>query len=247
MAVALACVGMLCGKMLTAEYLIRDTFKSFTSMSEKFSKFNKNIGKQFKDAALMGMLAEEMRENGEISDSYKDPKKGKESTKTAKKDWKKIGEQFKRNQAKVKKKFATLSAEDKARLQKKLDRAILIFPLTQEMIANGEIPKPDDKWKELAPKSFKEKPSKEYLEAVKKSTMQSMENMKKVKKKLYSLSDAEVKRLKDNMGSSISNNISYWQKLKMVTSYWDILWFLLAISTAWGLGNGTSSLSRQDL
>ena len=244
LAVGLAVVGMLCGKMLTAEYLIRDTFKSFSRMTEKFSEVNKKMGQQFKDMALMGILAEEMRENGEISE----PNKADKSSKATQNDWKKISEQFKQNQAKVKKKFATLSAEDKARLQKKADRKILIFPLMQEMIANGEIPKPDDKWKELAPKNFsKEKPSKEYLEAVKKSTMQSMENLKKVKKKLYSLSDEEAERLKDNMGSSISNQISYWEKLKMVTSYWDILWFLLAISTAWGLGNGTSSLSRQGL
>ena len=114
------------------------------------------------------------------------------------------------------------------------------------MISNGEIPKPDEKWKELAPKSFKEKPSKEYLEALEKYSVQVDENMKKVKKKLFTLSDAEAERLKDNMGSSISNQISYWQKLKMVTSYWDILWFLLAVSTAWGLGNGTSSLSGRE-
>ena len=254
LAVALACVGMLCGKMLTAEYLIRDTFKSFASMTEKFTKANSKFGKQFQDMALMGMLAEEMRESGEISDPKNNedlkklaPKPGEKASKAYLDAWKKVGVEAKRNMAKVKKKFAKLSKADKARLKKKMERLILVIPLQQEMISNGEIPKPDEKWKELAPKSFKEKPSKEYLEALEKYSVQVAENMKKVKKKLFTLSDAEAERLKNNMGSSISNQISYWQKLKMVTSYWDILWFLLAVSTAWGLGNGTSSLSRQGL
>ena len=254
LAVALACVGMLCGKMLTAEYLIRDTFKSFASMTEKFSKANSKFGKQFQDLALMGMLAEEMRESGEISDTKNNedlkklaPKPGEKPSKAYLDALKKTGILAKRNMAKVKKKLAALSKADRARLQKKIDRALLAFPLYQEMVDKGEISKLDESYKDLAPKSFKDNPSKEYLEALKKYDMQYNENMKKVKKKLYALSDVEVERLKSNMGSSISNQISYWQKLKMTMSYWDILWFLLAISTAWGLGNGTSSLSRQGM
>ena len=254
LAVGLAVVGMLCGKMLTAEYLLRDTFKSFSRMTEKLTKGNNKFGKQLQDVALMGMLTNEMRESGEISDPYKNddlkklaPKKGEKPSKAYNEAWKKAGILAKRNMDKVKKKFASLSKKDKARLQKNLDRMFLAVPLYQEMVDNGEIPKLDKSYKELAPKSFKDKPSKEYLEAFKKYSIQYAENMKKVRKKLYSLSDEEAERLKNNVGSSISNQISYWQKLKMVTSYWDILWFLLAISTAWGLGNGTSSLSRQDL
>jgi hypothetical protein len=253
LAVLLACVGMLCGKMLTAEYLIRDTFKSFASMTEKFTKADKKLGKQFQDMALMGMLTDEMMENGELINPYKNddlkklaPKIGEKPSKAYLAAWKKADAQAKQNTAKIKKKFAKLSKADKARLQKHLDRLALVIPLQQEMIDNGEIPKPDDKWKELAPKSFKEKPSKEYLEAMQKYSMQVAENMKKVKKKLYTLSDAEAERLKNNMGSTISNQISYWNKLKMVTSYWDILWFLLAVSTAWGLGSGSSSLFQRD-
>ena len=96
LAVALACVGMLCGKMLTAEYLIRDTFKSFASMTEKFTKANSKFGKQFQDMALMGMLAEEMRESGEISDTKNNedlkklaPKPGEKASKAYLDAWKK--------------------------------------------------------------------------------------------------------------------------------------------------------------
>lgn len=247
LAVLLACIGMLCGKMLTAEYLIRDTFQSFTKMAENFTKADKQMGQQFRDRALMAILTEEMKENGEIRDANAElGEDGEKASKAYNDALKKANEQYKQNEAKVRKKFATLSKEDKARLQKKMDRALLVIPLQQEMIDNGEIPKPDDSWKELAPKSFKEKPSKEYLEALKKYSMQVAENLKKVKKKLYTLSDAEAERLKNNMGSSISNQISYWQKLKMVMSYWDILWFLLAVSTAWGLGNGSSNFFQRD-
>jgi hypothetical protein len=252
LAVLLACVGMLTGKMLTAEYLIRDTFKSVASITKKFSEVNKKMGKQFQNLALMGMLTEEMRDKGEIKNPYEElkklaPKYGEKPSKAYLAAEKKANKQLKKNLSKVKKKFGTLSAADKERLQKKLERIALIIPLQQEMIDNGEIPKPDNKWKDLAPKSLKEKPSKEYLAAVNKYAMQIAKNMKKIKKKLYTLSDAEAERLTGKIGSIFSNQISYWQKLKMVTSYWDILWFLLAISTAWGLGNGTSSLSRQGL
>ena len=254
MAVMLACVGLLAGKMLTAEFQIRDMTESLTNITKQMSKVGSKMGKQFRDMALMGMLSEEMRESGEITNPYDNEK----LKKLAPKDWskqskeykaanEKARKEFKQNQAKVKKKFASLLEEDKVRLQKKLDRMMLIFPLQQEMIEKGEIPKPDDAWKDLAPKSFKEKPSKEYLESLKKYTAQVSENMKVVKKKLYALSDAEAERLKGKIGSSFSSQFSYWQKLKMVTSYWDILWCLLAISTAWGLGTGTSSLSRQGM
>ena len=254
LAVILACVGLLTGKMLTAEYLIRDTFDNFTKMAKKFTESNKKMGKQIQDMALMGMLTEEMREKGEINNPYDNeeliklaPKDGKKPSKAYQDAWKKVAGQSKQNMAKVKKKFAALSAEDKARLQKNLERIVLVLPLQQEMIDRGEIPKPDDAWKDLAPKSFSEKPSKEYLASLAKFSKQTAKNMKKIKKKLYTLSDAEAERLQGKVGSTLANQISYWQKLKMITSYWDILWFLLAISTAWRLGAGTSAFSRQGI
>ena len=251
-AVLLACVGLVAGKMLTAEYFIRDTFKDFASITKEMSKSGKQFGKKFQDMALMGILADEMRDNGELKDNSKElerlaPVAGEKPSKEYSAALKKSLRQSKQNMAIVKKKFKSLSKADKAQLQKKLERIVLLLPLQKEMIANGEIPKPDESWKELAPKTLKEKPSKEYLTAFKKYNMQVAGNMKIVKKKLYSLSDAEAERLQGELSSLVSGQISYWQKLKMVSSFWDILWFLLAISTAWGLGNGTSKFSRQGL
>ena len=251
-AVLLACVGMVAGKMLTAEYFIRDTFKDFASMTKEISKSSKQFGKQFQDLALMGMLADEMREKGELKDNSEEvkklaPKSGEKASKAYLAAVKKSTKQFKQNMALVKKKFKTLSKADKVRLQKKIERLMLVIPLQEEMIANGEISKPDESWKELAPKTLKEKPSKEYLAAFKKYNMQVAGNMEIIKKKLYSMSDADAERLQGKLSGTVAGQISYWQKLKMVSSYWDILWFLLAISTAWGLGNGTSKFSRQGI
>lgn len=251
LAVLLATVGMLTGKLLTAEYFIRDSARSLTEMAGNLSKLDKNAAKQFQDMALMGLLAEEMLDNGEIKDSSAElaklaPKKGETESKEYQEASQKALAQSQQNIEAVKSKFKKLSSADKARLKKKLERLPLLLPLKDEMIANGEIPKPDERLEKLAPKSFDEEPSEEYLEAMQKNMAQEMESMKKVRQKLYALSDEEAERLKDELGSTFASRISYWDKLKMVTSWWDVLWYLLAVSTAWGLGNGTSSLSRQE-
>jgi hypothetical protein len=250
-AVALACVGLLAGKLLTAEYQIRNVFKSFENMSKEFAKADKEMGGKFQELAQMGILGEEMREKGEIKDNNEEldklaPKAGEKPSKEYQAALKKSFAISQANQEKIKKKFKTLSNAQKAALQKKVERLLLAKPLYDEMVANGEITKPDESWEEkLAPKEG-EKPSKEYLEALKKYQAQETENLKKVKEKLFSMSDADAKRLQESLGSTISGSISYWEKLKMVSSFWDILWFLLAISTAWGLGTGTSDLFHRD-
>ena len=251
LAVALACIGLLTGKMLSAEYLVLDSFKGLPKMFKKMTQFNGRSGKQSQEDAFLSRLKEEMQDNGEISDPYKSeevkkiaPKIGEKPSEGYKKALK---EASKQNMAKVKKKLATLSAEDKARLQKIHSRLGLIFPLWEEMIASGEISKPDKKYKDLAPKNIKEKPSKEYLEAKKKYDIQMAENMKKIRVKLAKISDAEAKRLEGEIASSFANRYSYWEKLEMLMSLWDILWFIVAFSIAGKLGTGTSIFSKQGI
>jgi hypothetical protein len=250
-AVALACVGLLTGKMLSAEYLVRDSFQGLPKVFKKMTQFNGRFGKQLQREAFLSTLKQEMQDNGEISD----PSKSEELKKNAPEIGEKPSKEYKRalkeasrpNIAKVKKKFATLSAEDKARLQKKQSRLILIFPLQDEMIASGEISRLDKKWKDLAPKNSKEKSSKEYLKASKKYAIQSAENMKKIRMKLAKISDAEAKRLEGKIASSFANKLSYWKKLEMIMSLWDILWFIVAFSIARKLGSGNSIFSRKEI
>lgn len=246
-AVALACVGLLTGKLLTAEYLIRDTFKSFASLSKELAKVDKQMAGKFQESAQMGVLYEEMLAKGEIQDNSGELEKLAPQSFNEKpsEEYRKTLEMQNANQEKVRKKFQSLAKAEKAALQKKVERQLLIVPLHEEMAASGEIRKADAGWEKLVPKEG-EKPSPEYLDALKKHTAQVAENMKKVREKLYALSDAEAERLQGKLGSTFSEHISYWRKLKMVSSFWDILWFLLAISTAWGLGSGTSNLFHRE-
>ncbi|MDD5597806.1 MAG: hypothetical protein PHV82_07665 [Victivallaceae bacterium] len=248
-AVALACAGLLAGKLLDAEYLIRDTFKSFAKISGELAKVDKKAAAMLRDETQMAVLSDEMSEKGEIGNNNAEveklaPKAGEKPSEAYNAALAKNREMNKASRDKVGKKFKSLSKAEKAELQKKVDRLLLIAPLHKEMLAAGELPKPDESWQKLAPKAGG-KPSKEYLDALKKHGEQLTANLKKVKKKLYALSEADAERLRGQLGSTVAGHISYWDKLKMVSSFWDILWFLLAVSTAWGLGSGSSDLLRR--
>ena len=189
LAVALACIGMLTGKMLTAEYLIRDRFKDYDQISKEFVQ---KTDKQSQEKLLLDILQEEMLANGEITDPYNNevlnklaPKLNEKPSQEYKKEYQRFTQKVKLNQAKVKKRFKTLSAANKARLKNKQNRLPLTFILQQEIIESGEISKPDESWKSLAPKNSKEKPSEKYLASFNKYTIQTFTNFRKIKNKLY--------------------------------------------------------------
>jgi hypothetical protein len=242
-AAGLAICGLLIGKMVTAEYYIGKAFRPVMTQLKKMTDPDK-VDKML----LSGVLYEEMKEKGEIQDPMEKlnklkPKSAEKPSAAYLQAQKQVFKESIAAQKIVQQRLKTLSAADEKRLRKKFGRAMLQGILYKEMLENGEVEDPFEKIKKLAPKEG-ENFSPEYKAALSKASEEHAEVMKKVKEKLKTLTPEEEKRLRSKMFDGSTYGISYFQKLKMVFSAWDILWFLLAISTAWGFGTGASGFNR---
>ncbi len=66
------------------------------------------------------------------------------------------------------------------------------------------------------------------------------ELMMEVKKKISAMSQEEKRGATDAMVESYLGSVGYASRVISFMSLWDILWFFLAVGTAWKIGNGTN-------
>ena len=85
----------------------------------------------------------------------------------------------------------------------------------------------------------------ENPEALKKEDKKTQELIKKeraeFKEKLAKLTPEEKEHLYQLGTNQVIASISYIDRIKATTSFWDILWILLAISSAWKIASGENS------
>lgn len=118
-----------------------------------------------------------------------------------------------------------------------LDDVVISGMMVMEMNEKGEIDKEVVEWwndsqeGDAPPANIKDK---------------VMNAEKKIQARFAGLTKDDKKRLQKKAFDKISSSLSLVDKVKATLSFWDVLWFLLAVSTAWGIGNGTSSIGNRD-
>jgi len=109
--------------------------------------------------------------------------------------------------------------------------------LIMEMIQTNEIDKDYLEWIR--------KNGLDNQEALKKEDKKTQELIKKEKakfdEKLAKLTPEEKEHLYQTGTNQVIASISYMDRIKATTSFWDILWILLAISSAWKIASGETS------
>jgi hypothetical protein len=130
--------------------------------------------------------------------------------------------------------YVSYALDDGMRKVLKSNPAILEGMITAEMIENNELDEKYLKWREThfeITRQVLKRESKEMQQLIR-------QERGKIKKKLAALTPADKERFYTTQINKILGVFSYKDRLAASSSLWDLLWFFLAISTAWKMATG---------